>query len=129
MHPRLADVLKVRLELWERVAKRLQDVGLWNKELTLDKVLKTNTDVSRNSIKAPIQVNKVGEKVEDDEGNTTLPITINNVKSIAILDSGAGIEIATKSMGQACNLENPNEFAISRWELRASVRTTRRCES
>ena len=99
----------------------------------MDKVLKTKTVVSRHSIKAPIQVNKVGEKAKDDDGNTTLPVTINNVKSITILDSGAGIGIATKSisgiMGQACNLENQNEFATSRWELRASVRITRRCES
>ena len=97
----LMDVLKVRPELWESVAKRLQDVGLWNKELTLDKVLKTNTVVSRHSIKAPIQVNKVGEKAEDDEGNTTLPVTINNVKSIAILDSGAEVGIATKSIWES----------------------------
>ena len=129
----LTDVLKVRPELWESVAKRLQDVGLWNKELTLDKVLKTKTVVSRHSIKALVQVNKVGKKIEDDEGNTTLPVTINNVKSIVILDSGARnrdcYKIHMGIMGQACNSENQNEFATSRWELRASIRITRRCES
>ena len=38
----------------------------------------------------------MGEKAKDDEGNTTLPVTINNIKSIVVLDSGAGIGIATK---------------------------------
>ena len=33
-----------------------------------------------------------------DEGNTTLPIVYEGIKSIAILDSGAGISIATKSI-------------------------------
>ena len=94
----LINVLKVRPDLWENVAKRLQDMGLWNDKLTMDKGLKTKIVVSRHSMKAPVQVNKVGDKVEDDEGNTTLPIEINNVKSIAILDSGASFGIATKAI-------------------------------
>ena len=67
----------------------------------MDKVLKTKIVVSRHSIEAPIQVNKVGEKVKDDDGNTTLPININNVNSITILDSGARIGIATKSTSKS----------------------------
>ena len=73
-------------------------MGLWNDKLTMDKVLKTKIVVSRHSMKALVQVNKLGDKAEDDEGNTTLPIEIKNVKSIAILDSGAGVGIATKAI-------------------------------
>ena len=43
----LTDVLKVKPDLWENVAKRLQDMGLWNDKLTMDKVLKTKIVVSR----------------------------------------------------------------------------------
>ena len=64
----------------------------------MDKLLKTKIVVSRHSMKAPVQVNKVGDKAKDDEGNTTLPIEINNVKLVAILDSGVGVGIATKAI-------------------------------
>lgn len=41
-------------------------------------------------------LNKVGKYYEDDEGNTMLPMEVNKIVSIAILDSGAGVSIATK---------------------------------
>ena len=45
-----------------------------------------------------VEVNKVtGLKVKD-EGNTTLPVECGEVKSIAILDNGVGINIATMSI-------------------------------
>ena len=53
---------------------------------------------------APVQsapVNKVGEYCEGEDGNITLPAKYNNVKTLAILDSGAGIAIATKSLWEA----------------------------
>ena len=40
----------------------------------------------------------MGGTAEDDEGNTTLPVEINKIKSIAILDSGAGVGIATREV-------------------------------
>ena len=43
----------------------------------------------------PIPLNKVGDYCEGDDGNTTLPVEFNEVKSLAILDSGAGVAIAT----------------------------------
>ena len=46
----------------------------------------------------PIPVNKVGGYCEDDEGNTTLRVEIEKLVSVAILDSGAGISIATKDI-------------------------------
>ena len=49
----------------------------------------------------PVHVNKVGEYCEGAEGNTTLPIKCNDVKSEAILDSGVGVAIATKNIWEA----------------------------
>ena len=34
----------------------------------------------------------------EDTGNTTLPLEYNDYKAIAILDTGAGVSIATKSI-------------------------------
>ena len=45
-----------------------------------------------------IPINKVGEYQAKDEGNTTLPLEMASIVSTAILDSGAGISIATKSI-------------------------------
>ena len=46
----------------------------------------------------PVPLNKVGDYCEGDNGNTTLPMEFNGVKSLAILDSGAGVAIATKQV-------------------------------
>ena len=46
----------------------------------------------------PVPINKVGQYFEDDHGNATLPMEINGIVSMAILDSGAGVSIATKLM-------------------------------
>lgn len=46
----------------------------------------------------PVPLNKVGKYCEDDEGNTTLPVKIEKVISTAILDSGARVSIATKTI-------------------------------
>ena len=45
-----------------------------------------------------VPLNKVGEVIEKDEGNTTLPVEIDSIISMAILDSGAGIIIAMKTI-------------------------------
>ncbi|MCO5583996.1 hypothetical protein L7F22_037914 [Adiantum nelumboides] len=44
----------------------------------------------------PVPINKVGDYCEGEESNTTLPVEYNEIKTIAILDSGAGVAIATK---------------------------------
>ena len=49
----------------------------------------------------PVPVNKVGEYCEGEDGNITLPVEYNNVKTLAILDSGDNIAIATKSLWEA----------------------------
>ena len=43
-----------------------------------------------------VPLNKVGEYYEGADGNITLPIEYNDVKNLAILDSGARVAIATK---------------------------------
>lgn len=43
-------------------------------------------------------LNKVGKCCEGDDGNTSLPIEFNEIKSLAILDSGFGVAIATKQV-------------------------------
>ena len=45
-----------------------------------------------------VELNKVSGVQEKDEGNTTLPMNYKGIKSMAILDSGAGISIATKTI-------------------------------
>ena len=49
----------------------------------------------------PVPLNKVGDYCEGDDGNTTLPVEFNGVKSLAILDSGAGVAIATKQVWES----------------------------
>ena len=46
----------------------------------------------------PVPINKVGDYCEGEDSNTTLPIELNEVQSLAILDSGAGVAIATKEL-------------------------------
>ena len=51
----------------------------------MEEVLKPKRVVSKPSTKIRVHINKVGGTTEDDEGNTTLPIEINKVKSKAIV--------------------------------------------
>ena len=48
-----------------------------------------------------VPLNKVGEYYEGYYGNTTLPVEFNEVKSLAILDSGVGVAIATKQVWES----------------------------
>ena len=49
----------------------------------------------------PIPVNKVGNYCEGEDGNTIIPVEFAGQTSIAILDNGAGIAIATKNMWES----------------------------
>lgn len=46
----------------------------------------------------PIPINKVNQHYEEDQGNATLRMEINEVVSTSILNSGDGVSIATKLM-------------------------------
>ena len=45
-----------------------------------------------------VSINKMSKKMGSLEGNTTLPVEHRNVIFMAILDSGAGMSVATKSI-------------------------------
>ena len=45
-----------------------------------------------------VPLNKVGDYCKGDDGNTTLLVEFNKVKSLAILDSGSRVAIATKQV-------------------------------
>ena len=49
----------------------------------------------------PVPIIKVGDYCEGEDGNTTIPVDFAGQTSIAILDSGAGVAIATKNMWEA----------------------------
>ena len=49
----------------------------------------------------PIPINKVGDYCEGDDGNITLPIEFNEIRSLAIMDSKVGVTIATKDVWEA----------------------------
>ena len=58
--------------------------------------------VEANSIKGvnyePIPLNKEGNYYKGENDNTNSPLKFNEVKSVAILDSGIGVAIATKKV-------------------------------
>lgn len=55
-----------------------------------------SSQATKNMMLVPI--NKVGQYCEDDQGNATLPMEVSEVVSMAILDSGVVVSIATKLM-------------------------------
>ena len=48
-----------------------------------------------------IFVHKVGEYYEEKDNNNTLPMELNDVRSISILDSRVGITLTTKNVWEA----------------------------
>ena len=63
----------------------------------LDEINETNT--WKNFKPAPIE--EVGEYCEGEDSNTTIPVSYQGVNTFAILDSGAGVAIATKGIWEA----------------------------
>ena len=94
----LAELLKLKPNLWMNVAACLTEHGVWAPGYSLTDLLKAKPQERKPYKPVPIRVNKVGKHTEDDKGNTTLPIEINKVISTAILNSGAGVSIATKAI-------------------------------
>ena len=86
------ELMKLRPELWEGLTEKLVEQGVLNRgRLSQANPAKTTYD-------EPIELKKVRDIQAKDEGNTTLPIVYEGIESVAILDSGAGISIATKSI-------------------------------
>ena len=90
----LADLLKLRPHLWENVAG-LSKMGEFCKKHHIEP--KSIKPAKGQSVSVPINAVAYVPKTEET-GNTTLPIEYNKYKAIAILDTGAGISIATKSV-------------------------------
>ena len=88
----LIELLKLRPELWEGLTGKLVDHG------TLNRGRLSQVGPARTAYYEPVELKKVSGIQTRDEGNTTLPIVYEGIESIAILDSGAGISIATKSI-------------------------------
>ena len=90
--------LKVKPEMWLQVAKMLKSKGY---EMEKSKNLATGRPSSLDAYSVhKVPLNKVNkyEKKSKDKGNAMLPVKMNEVKTFAILDTGAGISIATKAM-------------------------------
>ena len=66
-----------------------------------------------------VPINKVGNYCEGEDGNTTFLVELNEVKSFAILDSGAGVAIATKevweSWGKPALRETRLKLQLAKW--------------
>ena len=90
----LGELLKVRPNLWNELEKTLYNIRIKGIHDDHIKQLKENnwTPLSVQ----PIPLNKVREYCEGVEGNITLPAEVNDVKTLAILNNGAGVAIATK---------------------------------
>ena len=73
---------------------------MWNKKFSLEDAIDTKTRLSRKSVKIAVPVNQV-EESENDESKTTLPVLINKVTLVAILDSGSRVGIATKTIWES----------------------------
>ena len=89
----LGELLRLRPELLEGIVQSLGTQEESTKEVPSRLSLSQRTKIGEW-----VEVNKVmGLKVKD-EGNTTLPVECEGIKTVAILDSGVGINIATKSI-------------------------------
>ena len=113
----LADILKVKLELWKDVDKCLEKMGIHVHISETQQAFKAMKQITK--VVEPIPVNKVGDYCEGEDGNTTILVEFARQTSIAILDSGAGVAIATKiyvgSLGKTSLEKNKDETATSRW--------------
>ena len=84
--------MKAQPEIWEGITEDMVAQGIINK---------VNFEQSRPAktiAGTRVEVNKVSGVQEKDEENTTLPVNYQGIESMAILDSRAGISIATKTI-------------------------------
>ena len=81
--------------MWQEVTAGLVKMGIPIKDA---KPIETKNKVKKRVKCEPIPIKKFGDYCEGEDGNTTLPVKFNEVQSLAILDNGAGIAIATKEV-------------------------------
>ena len=88
----LIELMKVFPKLWEGLTKKLVEKGVLNKGRL------SQVGPARTTYLEPVELKKVSGIQTKNVGNTTMPINYKDIESIAILDSCAGISIATKSI-------------------------------
>ena len=115
----LANFLRARPDMWEEVARYLKMIGV---DIPIGKLSHMGEKEETKKNLAPISLNKVGDYCEGEDGNTTLPVLYQGVKTFAILDSGARVGHCNQRdmgvMGKTDAKENKNETAASRWAHR-----------
>ena len=96
----LADLLKIRPNLWEKVMG-FPKVGEF---CTKHKIEPKDLQKKPNNKKrkpVPVPTHKVSsQSAKNEMGNTTLPVEFNDCKAMEILDIGARVSTATKSLWQ-----------------------------
>ena len=95
----LADILRVKPELWKDVGKCLEKMGIHLPATKTKRALEAIKQTRK--VVEPIPVNKVGDYCKGEDGNTTIPVEFVGQTNVAIIDSGAGVAIATKNMWEA----------------------------
>ena len=83
--------------MWEEVAKYLKAIGVDMPMMKLNQEEKRKT---KNNV-ALVPLNKVGDYCEGEDSNTTIPVTYQGEMTLAILDSGARVAIATKKIWES----------------------------
>ena len=91
----LAELLRIKPEMWANVGECLKKFGIKNPTQRIKEGL---DEIEKPGNTRPVPLNRVGEYCEGEDGNTTLPVEFQGVTTMAILDSGAGVAIATKEM-------------------------------
>ena len=121
----LVDLLKIRPNLWEKVIG-FPKVGEFR---TKHNIKTSDLQKKQNAKKRkpkPMPINKVSLKTKENElGNTTLLVKFNDCKAIAILDTRAGVSIATKSiwqkMGKIGLEKNLHATSIDGWNSSQAI--------
>ena len=91
-------MLRVRSELWKELGKQLKKLGV---DLPiLEQVSMMNKNNKKRNFE-PVPLNKVGDYYEGEDGNMTIPIDFKGQQTLAILDSGGGVDITTKRIWES----------------------------
>ena len=93
----LSDVLKAKPELWEEVAKYLKSIGVEMPIMEHNQIHTTKSAKANRNIEL-VPLNKVGNYCKGEDSNTTIPIEFKGTDTLAILDTGASVAIATKKI-------------------------------
>ena len=107
------EFLKVKPKLWAQVSKMLQHKGYactGNFNLEHQKGITQGTSVQKFSFN---KLNNFGRH-RADKGNSILPVHMDNVKTLAILDTGMhSYQIHVDQIGKIVSKKNSNELQLA----------------